>query len=954
MQALTITVRFLGGKAISSGALEIAYLLVGVTSSFPRSVVSWLQNCPTATKRELASALNFWKGWMVSEKTTPDLHRLCINWLAPFRAVATEFCLQTHSAHASRMGFFGLLDTSIHFKSWARASKEKWAPFLYAVLVFLSSPDFLKDFVESTYKDVKAYANALRADGTPRVKKDPHLASTYLENYESGSDGDRDRVHVQTFLLSAPSLHRHSVCKFASSMDAYPVPRDRALTSMVLEGSAVMECIVGSEFILAPAIQQKSADEYISNGDVVVDATISATDKKGKSNVAAIDASASLVIACVCRLNWGWTGSHLAQKPVESSVAYLTVQLSLPVVARLMGMDCIMYMGNQGVLTEEGKKICHTVINECTVLRLSGRDTSYTDSFGWLESLEGTCRFEQDSDAKGFEAYAVQAGAVYKYLTSFLSDLSGQARDQCLQRLWAKASDAHSTLAAAQSAAAAAAAAAAIRKTVGAAAASAAAGRPKPDAEAGAVEKMPKSGARKKAQIDSDSVGTTVVDAAVAQAPTKRLKGSGAAPGSIVAGDGAGAVAAGAGSGTRQGQPEPPTENATPKAPATLGKRARQSSDGSGAGVGGVRSETSPNSGVTDGAEAPAVGVEVKKGKRRSGTPISIEEQQDGAEVKEAPKVGEQGGERAAKRVRGPQSLARQNPAQSESGDSSNDDEMQLLRTENRRLSSDNAALREISSRLLRQQSKTNVMLVDALNEQKKCILKLVSDTRQGFESLKAELSSLRRLEPAVDEESATKDETDKASKKALTSAAETGGDGSVGSEKAPSETGTGADDKKEHTGAAEGAEGVQEAELQRQREFAGSRGGARARGPGRPTFFGGDDYEFEGYERSEGPRGGGDYRDYDHRDRQSMWAGGESSGGQGRGGFGYNHSDQDRDRQNPWSSRSGSSRDPRYSSWGGGWNSGGRGAWGEGSDESGGRGPWGGGNSGGRGGGRG
>ena len=168
VQALTITVRFLGGKAISSGALEIAYLLVGVTSSFPRSVVSWLQNCPTATKRELASALNFWKGWMVSEKTTPDLHRLCINWLAPFRAVATEFCLQTHSAHASRMGFFGLLDTSIHFKSWARASKEKWAPFLYAVLVFLSSPDFLKDFAESTLRTSKRTKKLLERMGRLR------------------------------------------------------------------------------------------------------------------------------------------------------------------------------------------------------------------------------------------------------------------------------------------------------------------------------------------------------------------------------------------------------------------------------------------------------------------------------------------------------------------------------------------------------------------------------------------------------------------------------------------------------------------------------------------------------------------------------------------------------------------------------------------------------------------
>ena len=169
VQALTITVRFLGGKAISNGALEIAYLLVGVTSSFPRSVVSWLQNCPTANKKELASALNAWKGWLVSEKKTPDLHRLCINWLAPFRVVATEFCLQTHPAHACRIGFFRLLDTSVHFKSWANASKEKWAPFLYAVLVFLSSPDFLKEFAESTFKDVKAYANALRLERMGRL-----------------------------------------------------------------------------------------------------------------------------------------------------------------------------------------------------------------------------------------------------------------------------------------------------------------------------------------------------------------------------------------------------------------------------------------------------------------------------------------------------------------------------------------------------------------------------------------------------------------------------------------------------------------------------------------------------------------------------------------------------------------------------------------------------------------
>ncbi len=106
MQALTITLRFLCDKDIRYGHLDIAYLLIGVTTSFPRDVVVWLQNCSTAMKRELACAVTAWKGWAVSEKTTPDLHRLCVNWLGPFRAVASEFCLQTHAAYGYREEFF--------------------------------------------------------------------------------------------------------------------------------------------------------------------------------------------------------------------------------------------------------------------------------------------------------------------------------------------------------------------------------------------------------------------------------------------------------------------------------------------------------------------------------------------------------------------------------------------------------------------------------------------------------------------------------------------------------------------------------------------------------------------------------------------------------------------------------------------------------------------------------
>ena len=73
----------------------------------------------------------------------------------------------------------------------------------------------------------------------------------------------------------------------------------------------------------------------------------------------------------------------------ESSVAYLLVQLSLPVVESLMSMKANQFVGDQGVLTEGDKRVCDKVISECTVLQLSAKDASYADCFGWLESLEG-------------------------------------------------------------------------------------------------------------------------------------------------------------------------------------------------------------------------------------------------------------------------------------------------------------------------------------------------------------------------------------------------------------------------------------------------------------------------------------------------------------------------------------------------------------------------------------
>ncbi len=85
-----------------------------------------------------------------------------------------------------------------------------------------------------------------------------------------------------------------------------------------------LECIVGSAFVLSPGIQQQAADEYICNGDVVVDATISERDGKGRSNVGAINGSASLVIACVCRQSWKWDDTSFVELLNRWSHYYLS------------------------------------------------------------------------------------------------------------------------------------------------------------------------------------------------------------------------------------------------------------------------------------------------------------------------------------------------------------------------------------------------------------------------------------------------------------------------------------------------------------------------------------------------------------------------------------------------------------------------------------------------------
>jgi hypothetical protein len=348
---------------------------------------------------------------------------------------------------------------------------------------------------------------------------------------------------------------------------------------------------------------------------------------------------------------------------------------------------------------------------------------------------------------------------------------------------------------------------------------------------------------------------------------------------------------------------------------------------------GAVGSETIDNAEVT-GAAIPVSSAEhqPKTGKKRGGSGTPAENVQAAAEVVGE---GEKEEELSAKRGRGSQPRSQRDPSVSDSVELITEDTIEQLRKENAKLKEENKALREVSSRLLRQQAKTNVMLADAFQEQKRFVIKLASDTRQGFETLRAELSSLRPVEQTVDEGD-SKEKESKAAKKDE-SGAEACGEGIGESEKASSETGAGAD--KEQQGGSEGTEGGHD-ETNRQRDVPMFRGGARARGTPPARMFGGvDDYEYGGNvgERYEGPRGvREDYREWEWERPPPMYGGvGESGGGRGRGGFGYNHSEGDYERAGAWPQRSGNFRDPRYN-WGA------RGDWGEGTGSSEGRGGWG------------
>jgi hypothetical protein len=269
---------------------------------------------------------------------------------------------------------------------------------------------------------------------------------------------------------------------------------------------------------------------------------------------------------------------------------------------------------------------------------------------------------------------------------------------------------------------------------------------------------------------------------------------------------------------------------------------------------GAVGSETIDNAEVT-GAAMPVSSAEPppKAGKKRGGSGTPAKNLEAAAELIGE---GEKEEELSAKRGRGSQPRSQRDPSVSDSVELITEDTIEQLRKENAKLKEENKALREVSSRLLRQQAKTNVMLVDAFNEQKRFVIKLASDTKVGFETLKAELSSLRPVEQqTVDEEGESKEKESKAAKKDE-SGAEACGEGIGESEKASSETGAGAD--KEQQGGSEGTEGGHD-ETNRQRDVPMFRGGARARGTPPARMFGAaDDFDYGGYvgERYEGPRG--------------------------------------------------------------------------------------------------